>query len=213
MFLYNRKSALWGALCAVIVLALGCATVGHQVQTPALNSKDSGADKERELIRVLTSNAPPGEKAIACKRLAIYGTKDAVPALAALLKDPSLASWARIGLEAIPDPAADDALRKAMGKLNGRLLVGTINSIGYRRDTKAVKGLEKKLEASDTEGASAAAGALGRIAGGGGAGTHRRRGGCGGPGAGAGESEARGAARGCSKDPPVRGRFSGCRED
>ena len=165
MFLYTRKSALWGALCAVIVLALGCATVGHQVQTPALNSKDSGADKERELIRVLTSNAPPGEKAIACKRLAIYGTKDAVPALAALLKDPSLASWARIGLEAIPDPAADDALRKAMGKLNGRLLVGTINSIGYRRDTKAVKGLEKKLEASDTEVASAAAVALGRIGG------------------------------------------------
>src|SRR5437867_2421913 len=151
--------------CAVLSAAVVLAASAGEGRAAAVDSKDSPAEKQRKLIKVLKSRATPDEKAIACKQLAIYGTKDAVPALAALLKDARLASWARIGLEAIPDPAADDALRKAMGKLKGKLLVGTINSIGYRRDAKAVKGLGKKLKATDTEVASAAAVALGRIGG------------------------------------------------
>lgn len=125
------------------------------------------ADDEREskLIGVLKSDAPPQNKAIACKQLAIYGSKAAVPALAALLPDKSLASWARIGLEAIRDPAADEALRGAMGKLKGKLLIGVINSIGVRRDAKAADRLIQRLEDADAEVASAAAEALGRIGG------------------------------------------------
>jgi HEAT repeat protein len=114
---------------------------------------------------MLKSGSAPGDKAIACKELAIYGTKDAVPALAPLLADPDLASWARIALEAIPGPVPDAALRKAMGRLHGKLLVGVINSIGVRRDQKAVSGLGKKLGDKDTDVASAAAAALGRIGG------------------------------------------------
>ena len=52
-----------------------------------------------------------------------------------------------------------------MGKLQGKLLVGVINSIGVRRDAKAVSGLVKKLKDADPEVASAAAVALGRIGG------------------------------------------------
>ena len=55
---------------------------------------------------MLRSDAPPQDKAIPCKQLAIYGSKEAVPALAALLSNPELASLARIALEAIPEPAA-----------------------------------------------------------------------------------------------------------
>jgi HEAT repeat protein len=131
----------------------------------AADSQSSSAEKQRELIRILQSNVPPAEKAIPCKQLAIYGTKEAVPALAPLLADPQLASWARIALEAIPDPAADDALRDAMGNLQGKLAVGVINSIAVRRDVKAVSGLVKKLKDEDPEVASAAAVALGRIGG------------------------------------------------
>jgi HEAT repeat protein len=120
-------------------------------------------EKERQLISILQSDAPPQEKAITCKRLAIYGTGAAVPALAPLLSDAHLASWARIALEAIPDPAADDALRAAMDKVQGLQLVGVINSIGVRRDAKAVDGLIARLNAADSEVASAAAVALGRI--------------------------------------------------
>ena len=114
---------------------------------------------------MLQSNAPPQEKAIVCKKLAICGNQEAVPALAALLADAKLASWARIALEAIPDQAAGDALRKAAGKLQGRLLVGVINSIGVRRDAKAVDLLTQKLNDAETEVVAAAAVALGRIGG------------------------------------------------
>jgi len=120
---------------------------------------------EAKLIAILNSDAPPAQKAIPCKQLAICGTKTAVPALAKLLSSKELASWARIALEAIPDPAADEALRNAVPKLKGRLLVGVINSIGVRKDPKAVDILISKLRDSDQEVAAAAAEALGRIGG------------------------------------------------
>lgn len=103
------------------------------------------------------------QKAKACQRLASAGTKDAVPALAALLTDPQLSHYGRYGLETIPDPAADDALRNALAKVKGKLLVGVINSIGQRRDAKAVASLDKLLDDRDGEVAHAAAAALGRI--------------------------------------------------
>jgi HEAT repeat protein len=150
--------------CQVAALVLfAYASPAHAAA--AADSQSSPAEKERSLISLLQSDAPAAEKAITCKRLAIYGTKDAVPALAPLLSDPQLASWARIALEAIPGPAADAALRDAMGKLQGKLLVGVINSIAVRRDAKAVSGLVKKLKDTDPEVASAAAVALGRIGG------------------------------------------------
>jgi HEAT repeat protein len=126
---------------------------------------ESSADKQRKLIAILQSDAPPQDKAIPCKQLAIYGDKEAVPALAPLLADKDLASWARIALEAIPGPEADGALRAAVPKLNGNLLIGTINSIGVRRDATAVQALAGKLSDADVEVVAAAAAALGKIGG------------------------------------------------
>jgi len=147
------------AWCVLFMVAgVSAAVIGQDCASAA-------GQKERELISVLQSDAPAAEKAITCKRLAIYGTQDAVPALAPLLADKELASWARIALEAIPGPAADEALRNALGTLQGRLLIGTINSIGVRRDTRAVPALAQKLKEADVDVASAAAVALGRIGG------------------------------------------------
>ncbi|MCH7687868.1 MAG: HEAT repeat domain-containing protein, partial [Planctomycetes bacterium] len=53
--------------------------------------------------------------------------------------------------------------RKATGSLKGKFLVGTINSIGVRRDADAVDLLTTRLQDKDAEVASAAAVALGRI--------------------------------------------------
>ena len=153
------------ALLASCASVLSLVLPASPARAAAAEAQDSPATKERALISVLQSSAPQAEKAITCKKLAIYGTKDAVPALAPLLADPELTSWARIALEAIPDPAADAALRDALEKLQGRLLVGTINSIGVRRDPKAVNGLVKKLKDPDPTVVSAAAVALGRIGG------------------------------------------------
>ena len=127
--------------------------------------KKAAEEKQAKLIETLKSDAPPQDKAIACKQLAVYGGKEAVPALAALLPDEQLSSWARIALEVIPDPAADEALRESIGKVKGRLLVGVINSLGVRRDAKSVTALIGRLKDGDAEVASAAAVALGRIGG------------------------------------------------
>jgi len=130
----------------------------------AVATADDGVKDPQKLIATLNSNAPAAEKAITCKRLAIYGGKEAIPALAPLLADEHLSSWARIALEAIPGPEADEALRQALDKVQGRPLVGLINSIGVRAcDAKAVEPLAAKLKDANVEVASAAAVALGRI--------------------------------------------------
>jgi hypothetical protein len=102
-------------------------------------------------------------KAKACQRLAVVGDKGAVPALAALLADPHLSLYARFALEPLPDPAADEALRAALGKLSGMLLVGVVNSIGRRKDVKAIAALEGFRHNPDIEVARAADAALARI--------------------------------------------------
>ncbi len=150
-------------------LVRGAALVAALAFTGVLQAEPldpaKSAEKQRELIAVLKSGAPPADKALACKKLAIYGTSEAVSVLAPFLADEHLASWARIALQNIPDSAADDALRDQLGKLKGNLLIGVINTIGVRRDTNAVAPLTEKLKDSDADVASAAAAALGRIGG------------------------------------------------
>ena len=136
-------------LAAWAALSLASSRVGlSQVAT---------MEKESDLLGVLTGDAPGADKAIACKRLAVYGSEAAAAELAKLLGDEKLASWSRIALEAIPGPKVDEALRGAVGSLQGKLLVGTLNSIGVRRDAGAVDTLKTRLQDKDSEVASAAA--------------------------------------------------------
>jgi len=121
------------------------------------------AAKEKELIATLQSDSPPGDKALACKKLAVIGSEACVPELAKLLGNEQLASWARIPLEAIPGPAADKALRDALPSLKGKLLIGTINSIGVRKDAAASEALASLVKDTDADVASSAAVALGQI--------------------------------------------------
>ena len=105
------------------------------------------------------------QKAIACKKLAFVGGKEAVQPMAALLSHPQLGCYARFGLEPNPDPSVDDALRAALPKLKGRLQVGVITSIGVRKDAKALDALTKLIDNSDAEIAGAAAASVGMIGG------------------------------------------------
>jgi HEAT repeat protein len=142
-------------LSATLIVTLASVSLGQAVK-PSPKS-------ESELIAILRSDQPEAEKAIACKYLSVYGGDAAVPELAKLLSNEHLASWSRTALEAIPGPVADEALRKASESLQGLLLVGTINSIGIRRDAAAVDLLAKRLEDKNDEVAAAAAVALGKI--------------------------------------------------
>ena len=64
--------------------------------------------QEDQLIAVLKSDATLKAKADACRELARVGTKQAIPALAALLGDEKLSHMARYALEPIRDPAVDE---------------------------------------------------------------------------------------------------------
>lgn len=123
----------------------------------------AASEQETQLIELLKSDAPKSEKALACKKLAVYGSSDSVPELAKLLTDAELASWCRIALEAIPGDEANEALRKSLPELEGRLLVGAINSLGVRQDISAVEPLTERLTDANADVASAAAVALGHI--------------------------------------------------
>ncbi len=130
---------------------------------PSARAADGRNDLEKAAIAVLRSDAAEADKALACKQIAIFGSADAVPDLAALLDNEKLHSWARTGLEAIPGPEADGALRAAAATLSGNLLVGTINSLGVRKDAGALAVLTQRLADRDPDVASAAAVALGHL--------------------------------------------------
>lgn len=146
----------------IIILAVSFALVGGTACFNAL-SAETAAEKEAALIAVLKSDAGQKEKADACRQLAVYGSKNAVPVLASLLTDEKLSHMARYALEPIQDPSVDEALRATLPKVKGRLLVGVIASIGVRRDAKAVDALSGYLNDADSEVAQAAARALGSI--------------------------------------------------
>jgi HEAT repeat protein len=151
--LQTSNALVFLATLAAIAFAI---TKNGACQSPA--PKD-----EQALLAILRSDGPKAEKALACKNLSVFGSSEAVADLAKLLGDEQLASWSRIALEVIPGDAANEALRKASESLEGKLLVGVINSIGVRRDAGAVELLSGRLEDKDADVASAAAVALGRI--------------------------------------------------
>lgn len=150
----TRKTIGW--MQSLLALAVFSSVGFAQGETPS-------PKKESDLIAILKSDKPEGEKALACKFLSVYGSNECVPELAKLLSNERLASWSRIALEAIPGEVANEALRKSTESLQGNLLVGVINSLGVRRDGGAVELLTKRVDDKDADVASAAAVALGHI--------------------------------------------------
>ena len=150
--MFNRK-------LTIVLLVAAC--LATPAATLAAEAKPAGA----KLIAVLKSaDASLKAKNDACRELATIGDPKAIPVLVGLLGDEKLAHMARYALEPLDHASVGVALREAMGKLTGSLRIGAINSIGMRRDAKAVGGLTKLLKDADKGVASAAIGALGRIA-------------------------------------------------
>ena len=149
---------------------LGCFIASVMLAVPNAQSKLFAArssirlESERKYIAILNSDVPVFDKAAACRQLALVGTGDAVPVLAGLLDDEILSDYARLALEPIEDPSVDEALRRALDTLEGKLLAGVINSVGARRDGKAVDRLSKLARDPASPVACEAVAALGRIA-------------------------------------------------
>lgn len=131
-----------------------------RVNTPH-KAKPIMAMDQAALVNILKSrSATEFEKAKACQRLAVVGDEAAVPALSALLGDPKLSHYARYGLEPIPGEKVDAAFREALGRLDGALRIGVINSIGRRKDKQALAMLARLRHNSEQATAEAAATAI-----------------------------------------------------
>jgi len=139
----------------IVVVALGlCSAMG------VLAAAQSAEDR---LLEVLASDASVADKCNACRELQTAGSEKSIPGLAALLTDPAISHTARIALEVMPDAAAGTALRDAVGQTGGLVKSGIIDSLGERRDAKALPILIDALTDSDSPVRAAAAGALGKI--------------------------------------------------
>jgi HEAT repeat protein len=115
------------------------------------------------LAAVLESDAPHDAKQYACRRLRVVGTPASVPALAALLTDENLSHMARWALERMSADQAGDALRDALGQVDGELKIGIMSSLATRGESASIAPLAALLNHSDAAVAQSAAQALGVI--------------------------------------------------
>lgn len=126
------------SLLALAVAALFAAATAYAQDLQALITTDD----EAALIETIQK---PGDapqdilvKNVACKRLAVIGTENAIPALVAMLPNEKLNFNARFALEAMPFESVDAALAKAAKELTGSQLVGVIDTIGVRAKADSV---------------------------------------------------------------------------
>lgn len=105
----------------------------------------------------------PAAKLFICQQLRVVGGDAEVPLLARLLAEPETADPARLALQSMPGEQSGQALRSALDQAKGNHLIGIVNSLGERRERKAVMPLKKLLADSDAQVARAAATALGKI--------------------------------------------------
>jgi HEAT repeat protein len=147
---------------AFAAVLLGPAIVCAQSQGDSV--QPSAPVDKVQLLATLKSEAPEYDKARACQQLAVCCGAEAVAPLASLLTDEHLSNYARCALESIADPSAGEALCAALDRVQGRLLTGVVNSLGMRREAKAVGTLTKLAQNRDSGVADEALAALGRIA-------------------------------------------------
>ena len=103
-------------------------------------------------------------RALACRKLSLAGTDNAVPALATLIDDPALGSWARYALARLPGKTADEALVEALKRTRGADRLAVAALAGARRLPAALPALSA-LAAEGEASAAAAAEAMGSIGG------------------------------------------------
>jgi HEAT repeat protein len=118
---------------------------------------------EARLLKFIQSPATPQGKDFGFRELSLIGTDMSVPVLAPMLTQPATAEMARYALSRIPGPAADEALRNALGQATGNTRIGIVNSIGLRHDAKAVPAIAALAGSNDTATAEAAFDALAAI--------------------------------------------------
>lgn len=123
---------------------------------------------ETRLVAVLDNpEATMPGKQFACQTLRLVGSRKCVPSVAKLLTDETLSHSAREVLLGLNDPSADQALNDALGKTQGKVRIGIINTIGDRGANGSEAGslatLTGLLKTGDEATIDAALTAIGKI--------------------------------------------------
>jgi len=121
---------------------------------------------ERELIKVIESDARFAAKQAACRRLMVAGSDASVPALSKMLasKDHNTVEAACMAMSGRSTPKVTAALRKALDQSGGRGLAAVVTLLGDLRDAQAVTPLGRLAKSRQRAVSDAAISALGRIA-------------------------------------------------
>ena len=119
-------------------------------------------DLEKRLAALLGTGTSRAAKEYICRKLSLIGTAASVPSLAALLPEKDHSHMARFALERINAAEATEALRKALGTVQGDLKIGMISSLAGRGDAASVPAIAALLS-GESKTAVAAAVALGRL--------------------------------------------------
>jgi HEAT repeat protein len=118
---------------------------------------------EAGLVQLLAPTATFEARRFACKQLGIIGSNRALPALGGLLQSDETAGIACLALTTYPPGNADEILRAALPSARGTARLQIINTLGDRRDAKAVKLLAQSAADADLTVAKAAIAALGKV--------------------------------------------------
>ena len=118
---------------------------------------------EAALVRLLAPPSTFEARRFACKQLGIFGSKEALPALAELLKSDETVGIACLALTTYPPGKADEILRAALGTAPKTARIQIITTLGDRRDADSVRLLARLASEGDGAVAEAAIAALGRI--------------------------------------------------
>ena len=136
-----------------------------KIEAAARTADDDGRRAiETGLLEILTSpKATAPARQWVCRMLRKIGTAKSVPTLGKLLLDKEMSHMARWALQGMGCAEAGAALRDALGKLQGDLRIGVVNTLGIRADAQAVAAIGQLIGDKDKELADAALSALGRI--------------------------------------------------
>lgn len=119
---------------------------------------------EDMLTDFLLSNAKLDGKQFMCEQLSLAASERAVPVLLILLKNPETSDMARYALHRIPGVSSDATLKDAVEhNKNDEIIIGSINSLGRRKDTNAVNIIAEYLSSPNQSIAAASATSLGMI--------------------------------------------------
>ncbi len=120
---------------------------------------------EERLLGILAKATNYDSRQFICRQLRIIGTAKSVKSLEPLLTDPEMSSMARFALGGIEAPEADQALLRTLGKTEGNLKAGVINSLAQRHYREATPEIAGLVGSTNPEVALAAIKALGRLGG------------------------------------------------